>query len=329
VSCGAGARLLCKPPGCPRVAGCSPAHVPHHHHHPLTQPPLIIPPLTPTPTGTPVGPILGLTDEHGEPEVDPASVLVLAVHDASGSGSSTHLDKGGSVANDLNGLVNGLVATALQAGFFHTLRSGVTVLNLFDAVANVDPLQFRMSGTQGRDVVAAAQALTEKWAVELCAAAAAAAAAAGAGGGVQDGGGGDDHAAATTTIVAAAAAAQAGGGDLHQHPAADSAAHRRAAAAAPVLAAEGPPLPTSPPPATASSNGSTTPGRNALLSSMGGGGGGGGAYTDAAGHELAYGCDCRPWWLASVDEAVMLSDEIVQRQMMSEGMGGSGVTQRG
>jgi hypothetical protein len=36
---------------------------------------------------------------------------------------------------------------------------------------------------------------------------------------------------------------------------------------------------------------------------MGGGGGaGGGVLTDAAGHELAFGCDCAPWWLASVDE---------------------------
>ena len=49
-----------------------------------------------------------------------------------------------------------------QAGFHHTLASGVRVLNLFDAVASVDPLQFRMSPPQGREVVARAQALKRR-----------------------------------------------------------------------------------------------------------------------------------------------------------------------
>lgn len=60
------------------------------------------------PAGTPVGALLSAVGEGGAP-VDPASVLVLAVHDAAGRGGP------GAVAPDLPGLINGLVATALQA----------------------------------------------------------------------------------------------------------------------------------------------------------------------------------------------------------------------
>jgi hypothetical protein len=272
--------------------GLPPSRAPPHAAPPRAPPT----PTPPPPPGTPVGAILGA---NGASAVDPASVLVLAVHDAAGSGEAGGGGGGGGggaaaggasggVTADLNGLVNGLVATALQvcergpggllrvpharcaaagwsglyacraaapasrarplpprprpqAGFHHTLRSGVSVLNLFDAVANVDPLQFRMPAGQARDAVARAQALTEKFAVGLVGADAGAAAAA-------------------------------------------SAARREPASAA------------------AGAGAGASPAQSALHASMGGGGGAGAALADAAGHDLAYGCHCNPWWLSSVDE---------------------------
>ncbi|KIZ02378.1 hypothetical protein MNEG_5587, partial [Monoraphidium neglectum] len=152
------------------------------------------------------------------------------------------------------------------AGFHHTLRSGVRVLNLFEAAANVDPLQFRMSRPLGREVVARAQELTEQWAVELCASPRLAAQ------------GGDNSPAASRATSPAAGQAKREAGGV------EGARAGRAYEERP-----------------------STPGRTALHSSMGGGGVGAGAW-DAAGHELAYGCDCRPWWLASVDEAAAHGD---------------------
>lgn len=241
---------------------------------------------------TPVGALLGAdggSDGDSDP-VDPASVLVLAVHDAAGS------SVGSSVTQDFNGLVNGLVATALQAGFHHTLRSGVRVLNLFDAVANVDPLQFRMSLAQGREVVAKAQALTERWAVELC-----------SGAGQQQ----DTAAAAPATTAASESAptsANANGNGRGERGSGDSADAGTGAAMAPPPAA-GAGRGVSPEEGSSGDAGDSvggaarpSPGRTALLASMGGGGGAGG-YVDAAGQQLAHGCDCHPWWLASVDEA--------------------------
>jgi hypothetical protein len=145
----------------------------------------------------------------------------------------------------------------------------VRVLNLFDAVANVDPLQFRMPATLGRDAVARAQALTERWAVELCSGAEAAASVRGTAGERGEGSCGADAAAEADAAAAAHADRPAAGG---------------------AVAA------------------SASPGQNALMASMGGGGGAGGAFTDAAGHDLAFGCDCNPWWLSSLDEAALHGD---------------------
>jgi hypothetical protein len=82
-------------------------------------------------------------------------VLVLAVHDA-----------GGLEAPDLTGLVSGLVATCMQAGYHQLKALGVDVLNLWPSVAGVNPLNFRVPRDQARDVVAASQALAEAFAVE-------------------------------------------------------------------------------------------------------------------------------------------------------------------
>lgn len=176
-----------------------------------------------------------------------------------------------------------------------------------------------MHRTQGRDVVAKAQALTEKWAVELYSGAqkagptptaaapamspatgsstgsgtqnvsclAGKALVAGAAGlGVKEdaitaagaGSVGDGTGGAAAALVVGIAGAVAAAGDV-----------ARGGGAAPAVA--------------------SSPGKNALLSSMGGGGGGAGAYVDAAGQQLGYGCDCHPWWLASLDEGIVHSSE--------------------
>ncbi|KAI8473744.1 MAG: hypothetical protein J3K34DRAFT_457124 [Monoraphidium minutum] len=237
---------------------------------------------------TPVGAILGAAAAKGGRPPDPSSVLVLAVHDAAGPRGGA----GVGVAADLNGLVNGLVATALQAGFHHTLASGVRVLNLFDAAAAVDPLQFRMGRALGRDVVARAQELTEQWAVELCSSTAAGAAAAVAGSPAAP----QLAATGSAAISEAQLGAAAAGGDAQAEGAVPGAAgvgapqHNVATAAA--VAAIG----------AAAAAAAASPGRTALHASMGGGGGGGASFLDAAGHELGYGCDCRPWWLESIDD---------------------------
>jgi hypothetical protein len=83
-------------------------------------------------------------------------VLVLAVHDAAGLEGT-----------DMAGLLSGLVATLMQAGYHHTAAAGVDVLNLWSSVAAVNPLQFRLGMEQARDVVAASQALAEGFAVEV------------------------------------------------------------------------------------------------------------------------------------------------------------------
>lgn len=53
----------------------------------------------------------------------------------------------------------------MQAGIHHTLASGIDLLNLWPAVAAVNPLQFRMQADQARDVIARSQALAEEFAV--------------------------------------------------------------------------------------------------------------------------------------------------------------------
>lgn len=66
----------------------------------------------------------------------------------------------------------------MQAGIHHTLAAGIDLLNLWPAVAGVNPLQFRMPGGQARDVIARSQALAEDFAVTKMKQYAAAAAAA-------------------------------------------------------------------------------------------------------------------------------------------------------
>jgi hypothetical protein len=161
-----------------------------------------------------------------------------------------------------------------------------------------------MTRTDGRDVVARAQALTEKWAVELCSGAAArpgAAAPAGAADATAIFGSGG-----APLPAAAAPAASATAATL---PAAGAGAARNGSSGAAAAAAA-----------------AATPGQNALLSSMGGGGGGGGAYTDASGHELAYGCDCRPWWLQSVDDVNLHFDDPAGSDDLLRTAGWNGVT---
>eukprot|EP00775_Hariotina_reticulata_P004430 gene4430-4685_t len=86
---------------------------------------------------------------------EPSKTLVLAVHDAAGL-----------EAPDFQGLLTGLIATCMQAGFHHTAAAGIDLLNLWPAVASVNPLQFRMAADQARDVIAASQALAEQFAVK-------------------------------------------------------------------------------------------------------------------------------------------------------------------
>jgi hypothetical protein len=54
----------------------------------------------------------------------------------------------------------------MQAGFHHTAAAGIDLLNLWPAVASVNPLQFRLAADQARDVIAASQALAEQFAVK-------------------------------------------------------------------------------------------------------------------------------------------------------------------
>lgn len=46
------------------------------------------------------------------------------------------------------GLLSGLISTVMQAGFHFTASAGIDLLNLWPAVAGVNPLQFRMSPEQ-------------------------------------------------------------------------------------------------------------------------------------------------------------------------------------
>eukprot|EP00877_Chromochloris_zofingiensis_P013700 jgi/Chrzof1/8584/Cz03g16120.t1 len=54
----------------------------------------------------------------------------------------------------------------MQAGYHHVANQGVDILNLWQAVAAINPLQFRVPAEQARDVVAAAQAMAEQFAVD-------------------------------------------------------------------------------------------------------------------------------------------------------------------
>jgi hypothetical protein len=68
---------------------------------------------------------------------EPQRTLVLAVADA-----------GGIESPDFQGLLSGLLSTCMQAGFHFTAAAGIDLLNLWPAVAGVNPLQFRMSAEQ-------------------------------------------------------------------------------------------------------------------------------------------------------------------------------------
>ncbi|WIA40630.1 hypothetical protein OEZ86_013966 [Tetradesmus obliquus] len=85
---------------------------------------------------------------------EPQRTLVLAVADAGGLDSP-----------DFQGLLGALLSTCMQAGLHHTAAAGIDLLNLWPAVAGVNPLQFRMGAEQARDVIASSQALAEEFAV--------------------------------------------------------------------------------------------------------------------------------------------------------------------
>lgn len=50
------------------------------------------------------------------------------------------------------GLLLGIISTCMQAGFHHTASAGIDLLNLWPAVAGVNPLQFRMEAGAARQV---------------------------------------------------------------------------------------------------------------------------------------------------------------------------------
>ncbi|WIA20334.1 hypothetical protein OEZ85_006165 [Tetradesmus obliquus] len=97
-------------------------------------------------------PLAGL--KAGGAAWEPQRTLVLAVADAGGLDSP-----------DFQGLLGALLSTCMQAGLHHTAAAGIDLLNLWPAVAGVNPLQFRMGAEQARDVIASSQALAEEFAV--------------------------------------------------------------------------------------------------------------------------------------------------------------------
>lgn len=52
----------------------------------------------------------------------------------------------------LQGLLMGIISTCMQAGFHHTASAGIDLLNLWPAVASINPLQFRMEPDSARQV---------------------------------------------------------------------------------------------------------------------------------------------------------------------------------
>jgi hypothetical protein len=72
-------------------------------------------------------------------------------------------DAGGIESPDFQGLLSGLLSTCMQAGFHFTAAAGIDLLNLWPAVAGVNPLQFRMSAEQVGWVQAAGAEQHRPW----------------------------------------------------------------------------------------------------------------------------------------------------------------------